>query len=164
LRGVLAPPRPRRHLVPAVRDLDAAARAYAAMLGRTPSWHSRHPAYGTINVLFGLGNCYLELLALDAAPSPHPIAATLAGYLERRAEGLFAIAFGLHTFALILRWYISGRWPNSNMFEAVTTSSWFGAGTSRSPRRDLRRHGVRDRARGPDGDPGGGAGRRSAPS
>jgi cytochrome c-type biogenesis protein CcsB len=45
-----------------------------------------------------------------------------------RVAGLavFAIAFGLHTFALVLRWYVSGRWPNSNMFEAVTTSVWFG--------------------------------------
>ncbi len=45
-----------------------------------------------------------------------------------RMAGLavFAIAFGLHTFALVLRWYVSGRWPNSNMFEAVTTSVWFG--------------------------------------
>ncbi|MHC4208843.1 MAG: cytochrome c biogenesis protein CcsA [Planctomycetota bacterium] len=40
--------------------------------------------------------------------------------------GVFVFAFGLHTFALLLRWYVSGRWPNSNMFEAVTTSVWFG--------------------------------------
>jgi len=40
--------------------------------------------------------------------------------------GVFTVAFGLHTFALVLRWYVSGRWPNSNMFEAVTTSVWFG--------------------------------------
>lgn len=39
---------------------------------------------------------------------------------------LFAIAFGLQTASLALRWYISGRWPNSNMFEAVTTTAWFG--------------------------------------
>ncbi len=41
--------------------------------------------------------------------------------------GIFFLAFGFHTFALGLRWYVSGRWPNSNMFEAVTTSVWFGA-------------------------------------
>ncbi len=40
--------------------------------------------------------------------------------------GVFGVAFGLHTFALLLRWYVSGRWPNANMFEAVTTSVWFG--------------------------------------
>jgi cytochrome c-type biogenesis protein CcsB len=47
-------------------------------------------------------------------------AARLAGL------GVFGAAFALHTFAVLLRWYVSGRWPNSNMFEAVTTSVWFG--------------------------------------
>ena len=37
---------------------------------------------------------------------------------------MFLIAFGFHTASLIIRWYISGRWPNANMFEAVTTSAW----------------------------------------
>jgi cytochrome c-type biogenesis protein CcsB len=40
--------------------------------------------------------------------------------------GMFAVAFGLHTFAVMLRWYVAERWPNSNMFEAVTTAAWFG--------------------------------------
>lgn len=39
---------------------------------------------------------------------------------------LFTIAFALHTCAIMLRWYVAARWPNSNMFEAVTTSAWFG--------------------------------------
>ena len=39
---------------------------------------------------------------------------------------VFLFAFSLHTVSIMLRWYISGRWPNTNMFEAVTTSTWFG--------------------------------------
>jgi len=39
---------------------------------------------------------------------------------------LFVAAFLAHTASLGIRWYISGRWPNANMFEAVTTSAWFG--------------------------------------
>lgn len=39
---------------------------------------------------------------------------------------LFVIAYSAHTASVAIRWYISGRWPNSNMFEAVTTSAWFG--------------------------------------
>jgi len=39
----------------------------------------------------------------------------------------FAVAFVLQTGAVALRWWISGRWPNSNMFEAVTTAAWMGA-------------------------------------
>lgn len=40
---------------------------------------------------------------------------------------VFGIAFGLQTGSVGLRWYISGRWPNANMFEAVTTAAWFGS-------------------------------------
>lgn len=40
--------------------------------------------------------------------------------------GCFSTAFALHTVALGWRWYVAGRWPNSNMFEAVTTSVWLG--------------------------------------
>jgi len=59
--------------------------------------------------------------------------------------GVFGVAFALHTMALGWRWYVSGRWPNSNMFEAVTTSVWLGticvlgleAWARRSPMRNL---------------------------
>ena len=40
--------------------------------------------------------------------------------------GMFLIALSLHTIAIMLRWYVASRWPNTNMFEAVTTSTWFG--------------------------------------
>ncbi len=39
---------------------------------------------------------------------------------------LFVIAFVAQSVSIGVRWYISGRWPNANMFEAVTTSAWFG--------------------------------------
>lgn len=45
---------------------------------------------------------------------------------KRLGLGVFGFAFLLHTLALALRWYVAGRWPNTNMFEAVTTSTWFG--------------------------------------
>jgi len=48
-------------------------------------------------------------------------------FAQRAGLGVYLIALGLHTFAVMLRWYVAGRWPNSNMFEAVTTSAWFGA-------------------------------------
>jgi cytochrome c-type biogenesis protein CcsB len=41
--------------------------------------------------------------------------------------GVFSVALAIQTGSIALRWYVSGRWPNSNMFEAVTTSVWFGA-------------------------------------
>lgn len=96
------------HVVIAVRDLDAATAAYAAMLGRAPSWRGRHPAHGTANTIFGLEHCYLELLApADTSPlavrggrtagergDKSPLAAALASYLGDRAEGIFALALG----------------------------------------------------------------------
>ncbi|MEM7230106.1 MAG: hypothetical protein AAF432_14965, partial [Planctomycetota bacterium] len=39
---------------------------------------------------------------------------------------IFLAAFALHTAAILLRWYVAQRWPNTNMFEAVTTAAWFG--------------------------------------
>ncbi|GJM25201.1 MAG: hypothetical protein DHS20C16_16160 [Phycisphaerae bacterium] len=39
---------------------------------------------------------------------------------------ILVIAFALHTLAIGMRWYISGRIPNANMFEAVLASVWFG--------------------------------------
>ncbi|NBX25733.1 MAG: hypothetical protein EBQ99_06745, partial [Planctomycetes bacterium] len=39
----------------------------------------------------------------------------------------FGVAFLLQTTAVGLRWYVSQRWPNSNMFEAVTTAAWMGS-------------------------------------
>ncbi len=44
----------------------------------------------------------------------------------RAGVSLFAIAFALHTLSLGLRWWLAGRIPNSNMFEAITASAWFG--------------------------------------
>ncbi|MFI4855010.1 MAG: cytochrome c biogenesis protein [Phycisphaerales bacterium JB065] len=41
--------------------------------------------------------------------------------------GMFGVAFLLHSASIGLRWWVAGRWPNSNMFEAVTTAFWFGA-------------------------------------
>jgi cytochrome c-type biogenesis protein CcsB len=55
----------------------------------------------------------------------------------------FAVAFALQTFAVMLRWYISGRWPNSNMFEAVTTAAWMGTALAAVAEAFLRRSSMR---------------------
>ncbi|MDP7006060.1 MAG: cytochrome c biogenesis protein CcsA [Phycisphaerales bacterium] len=39
---------------------------------------------------------------------------------------IFALAVMLNTVAVIWRWYVSGRFPNANMFEAITTAAWMG--------------------------------------
>ncbi|MBC8200710.1 MAG: cytochrome c biogenesis protein CcsA [Planctomycetes bacterium] len=40
---------------------------------------------------------------------------------------VFTLAVLLNTTAVFWRWYVSGRYPNTNMFEAITTAAWMGA-------------------------------------
>ena len=90
-----APPLTLDHIVIAVRDLDAAAQSYRRLFGRAPSWHGRHPSYGTANVLFRLDNTYIELLAPAAdGDSASPWLAALRAHLDTAGEGLYAIALG----------------------------------------------------------------------
>jgi catechol 2,3-dioxygenase-like lactoylglutathione lyase family enzyme len=79
------------HLVLAVRDLARATDTYRKLLGREPSWHGRHPAYGTANTLFRLENTYVELLA---PAGDGPLAAHLGAWLAEHGESPFALAFG----------------------------------------------------------------------
>ena len=76
------------HAIILVRDLDAASRTYAALLGRRFSWRGEHPSLGTANVLYRLDNTYLELLSPLAEGG---LAEGLRGRLEETGEGLLAI-------------------------------------------------------------------------
>ncbi len=72
------------HLVYAVPDLDAAARAFAAATGVEPAQGGRHLGRGTRNVLVGFGDTsYLEIIGPDpdhpadpGAPVPFGVAAS----------------------------------------------------------------------------------------
>lgn len=79
------------HVILAVRDLEAATRDYALLLGRRPSWRGEHPSAGSANALFRLANTYLELLA---PAGPGPVGELLRAGLEARGEGPLGLAFG----------------------------------------------------------------------
>jgi catechol 2,3-dioxygenase-like lactoylglutathione lyase family enzyme len=79
------------HIVIAVGALDAATEVQTRLLGRRPSWRGVHPTYGTANTLFRLDNVYVELLAPRGTGS---FGGLLTEWIERRGEGLFALAFG----------------------------------------------------------------------
>ena len=79
------------HVILAVRDLAAATKQYARLLGRSPSWRGEHPGSGTSNTLFRLDNTYVELLA---ATGPGPVGAGVAAWLAARGEGPLGLAFG----------------------------------------------------------------------
>ena len=82
------------HVVVLVRDIDKAAAAYQALLGRTPSWRSTSD--GSKSVLFTLGNTSVELLAAagDGAAADH-IRATI----ESGGEGLASLCFRVEDIA-----------------------------------------------------------------
>jgi catechol 2,3-dioxygenase-like lactoylglutathione lyase family enzyme len=79
------------HVILAVRDLEAATRAYAVLLGRRPSWRGEHPAAGTANTLFRLDNLYLELLTPSG---PGPLGGAIEAWLAANGEGPLGLAFG----------------------------------------------------------------------
>jgi len=75
------------HVIVAVRDLAAAERSYARLLGRSASWRGEHPALGTENALFRLAGTYVELLAPAAAGT-----GWLRERLDAQGEGLLGFA------------------------------------------------------------------------
>lgn len=56
---------------------------------------------------------------------------------------VFSLAVLLNTVAVVWRWYVSGRYPNSNMFEAITTAAWMGGVFSLSMEYFLRRNSMK---------------------
>src|SRR5690606_16777543 len=66
---------------------------WSALLGRAPSWRGRHPEWGTANVLFRLGDAYLELLAAPPEATGW-LAEQLRETLGERAERPFGLALG----------------------------------------------------------------------
>jgi catechol 2,3-dioxygenase-like lactoylglutathione lyase family enzyme len=79
------------HVILAVRDLEAATRQYALLLGRSVSWRGKHPGQGTANALFRVDNTYLELLAQEGHGA---VGDAVRAFLEARGEAPVGLAFG----------------------------------------------------------------------
>ena len=76
------------HLVVLVSDLEAGAKAYQLLLGRSPSWRSRID--GAETILFTLDNMTLELMA----PAGHsPNSDRIRNVMKTWGEGLASICF-----------------------------------------------------------------------
>jgi cytochrome c-type biogenesis protein CcsB len=96
-------------------------------------FHSSTLALGTVNPLpleswyFDVRNMTWVWLLYALALVPLTLALVFRWEPARWVGmGLFLLGFAFHTAALLIRWYVSDRWPNSNMFEAVTTAAWWG--------------------------------------
>ncbi len=85
------------------------------------AWYFRAPWYFGGSNLTGIWVLY----ALTMIPLLLAVVFRWRG-ARRLGMFMFLLAFGMHTFAIMLRWYVAARWPNTNMFEAVTTAAWFG--------------------------------------
>lgn len=81
------------HVVVLVRDIEAAASAYAALLGRKPAWRASDDA--SSSVLFTLDNMSVELLAGAAGAAGDRIRAAI----EADGEGLASLCFRVEDIA-----------------------------------------------------------------
>jgi len=89
------------HLTVVVRDLEAASRDYATLLGRTPNWSGSDA--GAEHVWFQLSNMALDLIA---PIGPGYIGDFLRTRLNEAGEGVWAMAFAtpdVHNMHRILR-------------------------------------------------------------
>ncbi len=77
---------------------------------------------------------------------PFLLMATVYNFRWARVTGLalFGLGLGVHTFSIALRWWLAGRIPNANMFEAVTASAWFGGAVALALELFLRRWPVKN--------------------
>jgi cytochrome c-type biogenesis protein CcsB len=69
---------------------------------------------------------WVWIIYLAAVPFLLMAAVLKLGWPRRVGLALFLIGFALHTLAIGVRWYLAGRIPNANMFEAITASAWLG--------------------------------------
>lgn len=97
------------HVLVAVENLDAATGTWGRLLGRRPSWRGEHPAGGTANTLYRLGNTTLELLSPVAEGRD---ADALRAWLDARGEGPLGLAFATDdATALRKAWAETGLEP-----------------------------------------------------
>ncbi|MFK7960703.1 MAG: cytochrome c biogenesis protein CcsA [Phycisphaerales bacterium] len=113
-------------LLPLVND-DAAIYPDQRRL-QLENWYSRSRHMTWIWIVYGLALIPLTLFVVFRWSG-----ALWAGI------SLFTVALLLQTAAFAIRWYVSGRFPNSNMFEAVTTAAWFGSAFAALAELGLRR-------------------------
>ena len=111
--------------------VNGSAAALAALLPQVNPDPEIYPSLARLSWeswYFRNGNLTLFWLAYGFALAPLLMAVVFhwRGAM-RLGLTMFFVAVLLHTFSVALRWWVSGRWPNSNMFEAVTTAAWFGA-------------------------------------
>ena len=107
------------HIAIAVADLDVAATAYEALLGRAPDW--REEAAGARHAWFQLGNMALDLVQPDG---PGESGDRVRARLASAGEGLWGLAFATADFEETRRTLERRGAPSSEPLSLLSTDSW----------------------------------------
>ncbi|MFI4935286.1 MAG: VOC family protein [Caulobacterales bacterium] len=107
------------HVAIAVRDLDLAASAYEALLGRAPDW--REEAAGARHAWFQLANMALDIVQADGAGESGD---RVRGRLEAHGEGLWGLAFAVADFDETRRVLARRGAPSGEPADLLSTDAW----------------------------------------
>ena len=107
------------HVAIAVNDLDVAASAYEALLGRDPDW--REEAAGARHAWFQLANMALDLVQPDG---PGESGDRVRARLAASGEGLWGLAFAVSDFEETRRVLDRRGAPSSEPMDLLSTDAW----------------------------------------
>lgn len=112
----------------AAKATDAAKRLADSLAAVNPALYPQPQKLEWESRYFALGN-FTWVWLVYMAGVVFLLMAVVYRWSTARWIGIafFLAGLALHTGSVGLRWHVAGRWPNSNMFEAVTTAAWFGS-------------------------------------
>ncbi len=107
------------HVAVAVADLDVAAPAYEALLGRAPDW--REEAAGARHAWFQLGNMALDVVAPDG---PGESGDRVRARLAAGGDGLWGLAFAATDLDATRRLLARRGAPTAEPADLLSTDAW----------------------------------------
>jgi catechol 2,3-dioxygenase-like lactoylglutathione lyase family enzyme len=107
------------HIAIAVRDLDRAASAFGALLGRKADW--REEAAGARHTWFQLANMAVDLVQADG---PGETGDRVRAQIEAHGEGLWGLAFGVSDLAETSRVLVRRGAPVGEAAALLSTDAW----------------------------------------
>jgi catechol 2,3-dioxygenase-like lactoylglutathione lyase family enzyme len=107
------------HIAVAVRDLDRAASAYGALLGRRADW--REEAAGARHAWFQLSNMALDIVQADG---PGESGERVRAQIEAHGEGLWGLAFAVTNLDETRRLLSRRGAPTAEPASLLSTDAW----------------------------------------